>query len=286
MSTKIHILLPVHNRRVITEKCIECLVAQSYSNFHLILIDDGSTDGTEQMVRERVERLTVINGKGSWWWAGSLQQGIDWLKRNQVEDKDIIVFINDDVTFENNFLQMAVNFLEHQSGILLPQVFNKETGMVEETGVMADFKKLTFVTASSPEKINCLPTRGLFLRMSDLRRIGDFYPRLLPHYLSDYEFTIRAYRLGISLKTSPDITLKSNDAATGYRSLEGQTLADFFKKYFSIKSASNPIYWSTFVLLASPKLYIPWNLFKVWGKAVAEIGLKIIRIIFNKGGVL
>ena len=84
MKPYIYILLPVHNRRELTRDFIDCLKAQTYQNFHLVLIDDGSTDGTDQMVRERIENLTVIRGNGDWWWAGSLQQGFNYLKKKAV----------------------------------------------------------------------------------------------------------------------------------------------------------------------------------------------------------
>lgn len=266
-----YILLPVHNRRAITEKFIDCLVAQTYTNYHLILIDDGSSDSTDEMVRAKVSKLTVIRGQGDWWWAGSLQQGIDWLKRNGVEDKDIVVFMNDDVTFEQDFLQVAVSLLNQQVGMLLPQVVNKKTGLVEETGVEADLKKLTFRPATSPDAINCLPTRGLFMRMSELRKVGDFYPRLLPHYLSDYEFTIRANRMGVHLMTSPKLLISFDKETTGFRNFEGLSIAEFTRRYFSIKSVKNPVYWTAFILLTSPKLFMPWNILRIWLSAAKAI---------------
>lgn len=270
MTPTVYILLPVHNRCAITEKFIDCLVAQTYANYYLILIDDGSTDDTEQMVRDSIKNLTVIKGSGDWWWAGSLQQGIDWLKRNEVEDKDIVVFMNDDVTFRPDFLQIAMSLLEQQNGMLLPQVLNEKTGRIEEAGVEADLKKLTFITATAPEKINCLPTRGLFMRMSDLYKVGNFYPRLLPHYLSDYEFTIRANRMGVRLMTSPKLLISFDEETSGFRDFEGLSVSEFMRKYFSIKSAANPVYWSSFVLLTSPKLYMPWNILRVW-KGAAKV---------------
>ena len=282
MNEKVFILLPVHNRRAITEKFVDCLAAQTYLNYHLILIDDGSTDGTSEMVRSRIGNLTVLTGKGDWWWAGSLQRGIDWLNKNGVENQDIVVFMNDDVVFERDFIQTAIEILEHQAGLLLPQVLNKNTGLIEESGVEADLKKLTFKTATSPERINCLPTRGLFMRMSELRLVGDFYPRLLPHYLSDYEFTIRAKRKGVCLKTSPKLLICFDEEATGYRNFKDLPMVEFAKRYFSIKSAANPVYWSTFILLASPKRLILWNILRVWlsaakailGRAMSAFGIR------------
>jgi GT2 family glycosyltransferase len=270
MMELVHILLPVYNRRAVTEKFIECLCAQSYRNYHLLLIDDGSTDGTSEMVSERINNLTVLRGVGDWWWAGSLQQGIEWLKRNAADD-DVVLFINDDVTFGPEFLMKAVELLQGYRGMLLPQVLNTRSGCIEESGVEADLRKLTFKTASSPERINCLPTRGLFMYLSVIKQVGDFFPRLLPHYLSDYEYTIRAYRMGIPLRTSPELTISFNEMTTGYRNIESDSFVDFLTKYFSNKYVNNPIHWSMFILLSSPKMYIPWHLLKVWARTVRDI---------------
>jgi len=77
MTPWVYVLAPVHNRRATTEKFIRCLLAQTHVNWHLVLIDDGSKDGTEAMARALVRdtSLTVLRGTGNWWWAGSLQQG-------------------------------------------------------------------------------------------------------------------------------------------------------------------------------------------------------------------
>lgn len=281
MKSKIYILLPVYNRRKITEKFIDCLLVQTNTNYHLILIDDGSTDGTSEMVSARVDKLTILRGAGDWWWAGSLQQGVDWLKGHAADD-DIAVFINDDVTFAPDFLLGGLRLLDRHGGMILPQVLDEETGKVEESAVEADLKKLTFRIATTPECINCLPTRGLFMRMSVLKIVGDFHPRLLPHYLSDYEFTIRANRLGVPLTTSSELVISFDRGATGYRNFEGLSFTDFLRKYFSIKSALNPIYWSTFILLASPKIYIPWLWLKVWVRSAREIFRQGFRQLFGK----
>lgn len=279
MMPTVFILLPVHNRRAITEKFIDSLLAQSFSRYHLVLIDDGSTDGTDVMVRSKVRDLTVIRGRGDWWWAGSLQQGVNWLKQSCVEDRDIVVFMNDDVAFGKDFLKIAVSLLEKQAGMWLPQVFNEKTEQPEESGVEADLKKLTFRPAASPDAINCLPTRGLFMRMSDLRIVGDFYPSLLPHYLSDYEFTIRASRMGVRLMTSPELRICYDVETSGFRNFEGLSFLDFMRAYFSRKSPSNPVYWTMFIFLTSPKLCIPMNLLRIWWRAAKVIWWQVVATL-------
>jgi len=278
MNERIYILLPVHNRCDITKKFITSLKVQTYQSYHLVLIDDGSTDGTETMVRKNIRNLTVLKGNGNWWWAGSLQQGIDWLKKNNSHNNDIILMINDDVVFDHLFLERAKNILENRKNtLLLAQIIDENTGEVKESGVKADLGRQTFNIASKPEEISCLSTRGLFLRFSDLLRIGDFYPRLLPHYGSDYEYTIRAYKRGLKLLTTPDVAILPDAEHTGFHSVEDEKFISYLSKYFSKKAVCNPLYRSAFIILTSPKLHLPKLLILMWTGTL----ISIIRRLFN-----
>ncbi|MEW6077399.1 MAG: glycosyltransferase [Thermodesulfobacteriota bacterium] len=275
MSRRVYILLPVHNRREITQRFVDCLKIQTYQNFHLVLLDDGSADGTEAMTRALLDpgKLTVIRGEGNWWWAGSLQQGINWLRRLRPDPSDIILMINDDVVFQEDFLERALaEVQQRRKTLLLARALDESTGIISETGVHADFRYMSFTAADSPENINCLSTRGLFLRWDSLEDIGGFYPRLLPHYGSDYEFTMRALRKGYHLLTDPDVYLIPNPVTTGVRNIAEDTdVQGVLKTLFAKKSVMNPIYLTAFVFLAFPVRWIPLNLFKIWARAGRNI---------------
>lgn len=272
MNSRIYILLPVHNRRAITEKFVDCLLNQTYSNYHLILIDDGSIDLTAEMVKEYIPEVTVLRGVGNWWWAGGLQKGLEWLKKQNMDDDAIILFINDDVSFASDYLERAVQVMsENKGSLVLSRHRSPKNGEVFETGVTADFKKLTFVISSQPELINCLSTMGLFIHWSDVLEIGDFHPKILPHYLSDYEFTIRAHRKGFGCKSSDKLLIEPNFETTGYHDISYMPLGVFVKKYFSIKFSGNPIYWTSFVFLTAKPSLIVLNLLRIWLRACKTI---------------
>ena len=265
MMEKIYILLPVHNRRDTTRRFIECLKVQTYKNFHLLLIDDGSTDGTAAMVREQIQSVTVIKGKGDWWWAGSLQQGYQWLKSQKLPISDVVLIINDDTEFDADFLETGIELLKKQEKtLLLAQCYSKQNQQLIDAGMHVDWRLLSFEQASTPEQINCLSTRGLFLRVGDLLEIGGFYPRLLPHYLSDYEFTIRAHRKGMKLMTHPLLKLWVDEEATGYHKLYSESLFVSVRRVFSKKSAFNPIIWTSFIALSCPWKWKILSLLRVW----------------------
>ena len=269
----IYILLPVHNRRKITRRFIDCLNEQKYTNYHLVLIDDGSTDGTAEMVENYVHTLTIIRGKGNWWWAGSLQQGYKWLKLQKLNNDDIVLLINDDTTFKDDFLKIGQTILiQHPHTLLLAHAYSQQDNRLIDAGVHIDWKQLSFKQAKTPEEINCLSTRGLFIKAIDFIKLRGFYPNILSHYFSDYEFTIRAKRKGLKLMTHPSLYLTSIPNLNKNNNL-------FWLSYFSKRTPNNPIDRTVLVLLACPWKWKFQNILKIW---FSPFLTKLYRIINDK----
>lgn len=280
-NEQVYILLPIHNRKEITRRFVECLKTQTHANFHLILIDDGSTDGTTGMVLEYIPSVTVLRGTGDWWWAGSLQHGIDWLKNNAINSDDVVLMINDDVKIPPDFIEAGCALLK--PGMLMQAtICDDTTHEILDIGVVYEEQKMVFRTPKPGEIVNCLTTNGLFMRWRDLQVIGGFYPHLLPHYLSDYEFTIRAHKKGFRLLVSSELKLYWNRGTTGFRIIEEDGLLLFLRKFFSKKAAGNPVYWTTFLILACPMKYLPLHLVTIWKGALLSIVKQMLRMLFPK----
>ena len=64
MGYIVSIVVPVCNIKEYINKCIDSIVSQTYSKIETIIIDDGSSDGTEQIVDEyakKYENITVYH---------------------------------------------------------------------------------------------------------------------------------------------------------------------------------------------------------------------------------
>jgi GT2 family glycosyltransferase len=272
----VYILLPVHNRCEVTRRFVNCLKSQSYQGYHLLLIDDGSTDGTPEMVRAELTGTTVISGHGEWWWAGALQQGYEWLRRQQTAPDDLVLIINDDTEFAPDFLARAVDLMGGKSRtLLLAPSYSRQTGRLLGGGVRIDWRTLEIRQARTAQEVNCLSTRGLFLAVGDFLALGGFHPRWLPHYLSDYEFTIRAGRRGMALRVADELRVLVDEQTTGYHQFDAVPFREFCQNYFSRKSDANPFAWTLFIALACPW---PWKLLS-WMRVWYGTAVKLIQAL-------
>ena len=264
------VLLPIHNRRDTTLTFVERLLAQTHPCWRLILLDDGSDDGSADAVLKLVPQASVLRGDGTWWWAGALHHGYRWIKRHANNKDDVVLIINDDTEIEAEFLKNGVAALRPRS-LLLAQQYTAADRRLVEVGATIDWRKFTHNTTLKQNFVNCQPTRGLFLRVKDFFEIGGFHPILLPHYQSDYEFTMRARRMGFELASDPTVRLFYDEAKTGVDNLESASLLQRLRIAFSKRYKHNPLYLTAFVLLACPAAYKLLNIMRVWKSFFREV---------------
>lgn len=256
MVCMIYIITAVYNRKVITEKFVDMLLNQEYKDVYLILVDDGSTDGTAEMVRKKLPRSTIIKGDGNLWWGGALHKAYKWIKANlKYEHNDYVMISNDDVYFDNNYLNTAIKYLgEFPNMLITGEGYSKNSGKKMDGTFKVNYSKKWNENKYefSPNRIgDCASTRSIFLSVNNFIKIGGFHPLLLPHYGADYEWTIRAANKGFPIISFEDLKYYFDENTTGDNFYDKLT----FRKIFSKRSVTNPIYKYTFIFLAVPNKY-------------------------------
>lgn len=68
MDELISVIVPVYNVKNYLKQCVQSIVGQTYKNLEIILIDDGSTDGSGELcdiLKKTDERIKVIHEENS-----------------------------------------------------------------------------------------------------------------------------------------------------------------------------------------------------------------------------
>ncbi len=86
MHKTIAIIIPVRNSLEYTKKCLavlENLTAKAVSNawrYEVVVVDDGSDDGTEDWIRANHPAVHLCFGDGSLWWSGGINLGMRYVE--------------------------------------------------------------------------------------------------------------------------------------------------------------------------------------------------------------
>ncbi len=64
MLPKVSIIIPAYNVAPYISECLDSVVSQTFTDWEVIVIDDGSTDDTVDIIREFIdERIRLIEQK-------------------------------------------------------------------------------------------------------------------------------------------------------------------------------------------------------------------------------
>src|SRR5688572_16741369 len=73
----VYLIIPAYNRRAVTLSCLAALSeAGDLARNHVVVVDDGSTDGTSEAIRSQYPDVHVLPGSGELWWTGAIVLGM------------------------------------------------------------------------------------------------------------------------------------------------------------------------------------------------------------------
>ncbi len=210
---KIAVLMACFNRREKTLACLAALMANALSpdhSVHVILADDGSTDGTADAVMARYPDAQIISGDGSWFWNGGMHMAFE---RAMQAGYDAYLWLNDDTNLHADTLARLLETwrqVKQRRGadaIVVGSTQDPGTRQLTYGGVVraASWRPLTFKMIEPVDTaIECESMWGncVLIPAAIARSIGNLDPSF-KHSMGDVDYGLRARKAGFGIFVMP-----------------------------------------------------------------------------------
>lgn len=261
----IYIVIPVFNRLHFTRDCLDSLRNQNNKNFAVIVVDDGSTDGTSEVLRKDYPETVVLNGDGNLFWTASVNLGIQWALNSGAK---YVMTMNNDVIAPPDYIDNVYKGIQEKPGAILGSLeADADTRQIIFGGHRINWAKAVYISLLDivPEekrhgllKVTHLPGRGLLIPREVFEKIGLFDQKTFPHYMADYDFTHKALRHGFEIFCNYDAKLYTYPKASGDAlNRQKKSLKNYYNHLFGIKGGGNLRNFTWYAWNNCPKKYLP-----------------------------
>jgi len=163
------VIIPTYNRKEKLQRALDSVLAQTYQNFELLVMDDGSNDGTAEMVKSFVDQRIIYEWNENWGGPGRPRnRGINKAKG------EWIAFLDADDWWMSNKLEASINFIDESKA----DIFYHDLYLVGKSRKILPWQR-TWVADISKDPWthlfydgNALSNSSVMVRKSALEKIG------------------------------------------------------------------------------------------------------------------
>ena len=111
----VSVLIPVYNTEKYLKKCIESVLNQTYTNIEMIIVNDGSTDNSEKIIKQYIDKIIYIKQEN---------KGLSGARNTAVKNSkgDWLMPIDSDDWVNENFVEKLIYKVEDYKSIVTPIV--------------------------------------------------------------------------------------------------------------------------------------------------------------------
>ena len=120
LEPRVSIIIPHWNGIEVLSECLESLEKTTYPNLEIIVVDNASSDGSQDWVSLHYPNIKLIENNTNLGYAGGCNKGA------KVSTGDYLVFLNNDTIHENNWIETLADFLNLNSEVsaVQPKILN------------------------------------------------------------------------------------------------------------------------------------------------------------------
>lgn len=183
-NPKITVLMPVYNSESFLKEAIDSILDQTFTDFEFIIINDGSTDTTKNIINSYNDiRMKIVNNKKNIGLTKSLNKGLKLSKGEYIARMDA-----DDISLKNR-LKIESGFLNSnpEYGLIAARysIIDKNGNILKNSGSYLNPEEIYYTLNFQ----NCLTHSSVIFRKGMVLKIGGYNEALTQ--TQDYELWYR-----------------------------------------------------------------------------------------------
>jgi GT2 family glycosyltransferase len=284
VEPRIVAVVPNWNGKADTLECLQSLNQQSYKNLEIVIVDNGSQDGSVEAISAQFSAVTLICNQENLGTAVAENMGMTYALERDV---DYIAILNNDTIFDPDMFHALVQVAEADERVAVagpkmyyydePELLWAAGGIIDFTEVvcrMRGYNQEDRGQYDLPADVDYIPSCALLAKASAARKVGLLDPIYFA-YFDDPDWCWRMHQHGYRIRYVPAARMwhKVSRTAGGYSPqgcyAMGVNAVIFMKKYARWYQW---VKWFIFAVLSLPFLYVV-RLFQgkaksVWAKAL------------------
>ena len=219
IENKISVILPVYNSQEFLSQSINSILNQTYKNFELIIINDGSTDNSKEICKyfSKKDNRIIFIDKDHEGLTKSLNKALKIAKGKYIARQDA-----DDVSLPERFEKQINWFLKNERRVLC----GTNCKILNNNNFYKNNKSLKFTNSGIKKKLkysNCfVHSTAMFLRNSS-QKLGNYDENL--EYAQDYDLWWKLATLGeVGNLNEKLLILRNRENSISVKNKNNQTL--------------------------------------------------------------
>jgi GT2 family glycosyltransferase len=210
-SVEVSVIIVCYNNEADLGTCLSSVCDQSLDDYEVIVVDNGSTDGSVQYVRDHHPEVRLVENESNRWFTGGNNDGVAAARG------EYLAFVNPDVAVEPDWLEELIRPLRDDESVGLSTsriVRYGEPDRLNACGNVAHYTGLGFCRGlddgpkaySTQESVPAVSGCSFAVRRSVYEEVGGF-DELFEMYYEDLDLSWRVQLAGYDIVTAPESVL-------------------------------------------------------------------------------
>ncbi len=196
MSGTIDVIIPTYNARHLLEKNLPFVTKNTSNLGNIIIIDNGSEDGTVEWLNKNYPKTIIVQNKTNLGYTKPVNQGVS------VSDSKYFVLLNNDVQPQANYISKALEYFADPE--VFAVTFNERGASWPDMSWEGGKIQYKNGTDKSKPVLSAWASGGSAIyRRSIWNKLGGFDEIYAPFYWEDIDIGYRAWKSGYKIIWEP-----------------------------------------------------------------------------------